>query len=90
MKRFYDDSDGSPASFHAPCTLDQSYYLSLDNSNDRDQGQVVIKHVQRQEKLGQSGAVTAKPKRLLMVNQMWIWKFDASEYQHGCYLRFSN
>ncbi|KAI8717113.1 hypothetical protein NCS52_00785900 [Fusarium sp. LHS14.1] len=77
FRRFYDKSDDSPASFHAPCTLDQSYYLSLDNSDDRDKGQVVIKYVQRQEKLDQSATANAKPKRLLMVNQMWVWKFDA-------------
>ncbi|KAL2683356.1 hypothetical protein Neosp_007826 [[Neocosmospora] mangrovei] len=77
LRRFYHESDGSPASFHAPCTLDQSYYLSLDNSDDRDKGQVVIKYVQRQEKLDQSATANTKPKRLLMVNQMWVWKFDA-------------
>uniref|UniRef100_A0A8H7N886 Uncharacterized protein n=1 Tax=Bionectria ochroleuca TaxID=29856 RepID=A0A8H7N886_BIOOC len=90
--KLYNKSDNSIASFHAPCTLDQSYYLSLDNSSERDQDQVVIKHVERQLKLDRrrtprgreippevdrTTATTGNPKRLLMVNQMWIWKIDA-------------
>ncbi|VUC35618.1 unnamed protein product [Clonostachys rosea] len=82
--KLYNKSNNSLASFHAPCTLDQSYYLSLDNSSDRDKDQVVIKHVQRQidierrQGLGQPATMTTGSlKRLLMVNQMWIWKIDA-------------
>ncbi|CAH0030148.1 unnamed protein product [Clonostachys rhizophaga] len=99
--KLYHKADNSLASFHAPCTLDQSYYLSLDNSSERDKDQVVIKHVERQIKLEQqreierqrtperqrgrvippevdgTTTITGSPKRLLMVNQMWIWKIDA-------------
>ncbi|CAH0056343.1 unnamed protein product [Clonostachys solani] len=87
--KLYNGSNNSLASFHAPCTLDQSYYLSLDNSCERDKDQVVIKHVERQIELEQQRGrerrreverpttTTGSPKRLLMVNQMWIWKIDA-------------
>ncbi|XEV04546.1 hypothetical protein FSHL1_009833 [Fusarium sambucinum] len=64
---------------HAPLTLDQSYYLSLHNSQVRDEDQVVIKHVKRQESQEKlrPRTGTIRPKRLLMVNQMWVWKVDA-------------
>ncbi|OBS23185.1 hypothetical protein FPOA_03740 [Fusarium poae] len=75
-KELYKAPD-SPASFHTPLTLDQSYYLSLHNSRLRDKDQVVIEHVERQEML-QPRTGTARPRRLLMVNQMWVWKVDAA------------
>ncbi|CAG9989564.1 unnamed protein product [Clonostachys byssicola] len=87
--KLYNESNNSLSSFHAPCTLDQSYYLSLDSSSERDKDQVVIKHVERQLELERargrerrSGVerpttTTGSLKRLLMVKQMWIWKIDA-------------
>ncbi|KAH8680283.1 hypothetical protein BGZ61DRAFT_520125 [Ilyonectria robusta] len=89
LKHLYNESDDSLANFHAPCTLDQSYYLSLDDSGDRDRDQVVVKHVRREEELRlnrflQDGPATVlarttvKPKKLLMVNQMWVWKIDST------------
>ncbi|KAF5228923.1 hypothetical protein FAUST_10722 [Fusarium austroamericanum] len=57
-----------------------SYYLSLHDSRRRDKDQVVIKHVERQETLTR----TVRPKRLLMVHQMWIWKVDAVTLVTAC------
>ncbi|CZS79658.1 unnamed protein product [Fusarium graminearum] len=71
-KKLYETSD-SLSSFHAPLTLDQSYCLSLHDSRVRDKDQVVIKYIERQERLTR----TTRQKRLLMVNQIWIWKVDA-------------
>ncbi|SCB65560.1 unnamed protein product [Fusarium graminearum] len=78
-KKLYEISDGL-SNFHAPLTLDQSYYLSLHDSRGRDNDQVVIKHVERQERLTR----TTRPKRLLMVNQMWIWKVDTDTLVTAC------
>lgn len=90
MKDLYHNSDDGPASFHAPRTLDQSYYLSLNQSGDRDKDQVVVKYVERQEEVERQGSAhdkratvlnNVKPKKILMVNQMWVWKIDSCEYQ---------
>lgn len=69
----YNTPDGSPGNLHVPFTLDQSYYLSLTDSTYRDKDQVVAKYADRRKN---------KNKSLLMVNQMWVWKIDASK----CYL----
>ncbi|KAK4158632.1 hypothetical protein QBC43DRAFT_328654 [Cladorrhinum sp. PSN259] len=54
-----------------PQTLDQSYYDSLKDSDlaDRDRDQVVYKWFNKME--------FGEPK-LLMVNQLWLWKIDES------------
>ncbi|KAK6355051.1 hypothetical protein TWF696_004177 [Orbilia brochopaga] len=62
LKNFYED-------LHVPCTLDQSYYLSLDDPTERNKTQIVVKYAQRQ--------ANTEPKKLLMVNQMWLWKIDS-------------
>ena len=62
----------APGDLHIPCTLDQSYYLFLENSSARDQSQVVVKYAEYREK--KSMSEEEKPKKLLMVNQLWLWK----------------
>lgn len=63
---------------HLACTLDQSYYTSLDNSGDRDKDQVVYRfHVQNKdtEKNNGSRPIPGDPK-IVMVSQLWLWRID--------------
>ncbi|PQK17488.1 hypothetical protein BB8028_0007g06830 [Beauveria bassiana] len=57
---------------HVPLTLDQSYYMSLQDATNRNEDQVVVKYAKRQEQGGER-----RTKNILMVNQLWIWKVDA-------------
>ncbi|KAM0201883.1 hypothetical protein ACHAPI_001939 [Fusarium lateritium] len=50
LRDFYSNSNTVPNAFQEPCTLDQSYYLSLDSPADPDRDQVVVKYFELQEK----------------------------------------
>jgi|ERR1700722_8955775 hypothetical protein len=54
---------------HLRRTLDQSYDYMLEGTKDRDDGQVVSRHM---KKLGYE-----KP-RLIMVDQLWLWIVEGS------------
>ncbi|OAR05723.1 hypothetical protein LLEC1_04961 [Akanthomyces lecanii] len=64
-------------SVHIPLTLDQSYYLSLKDTTNRNEDQVVVKYVERQERGDNEKGSPPRSKSILMVNQLWIWKIDA-------------
>ncbi|KAF3931410.1 hypothetical protein ABW19_dt0201812 [Dactylella cylindrospora] len=71
LERFYRGQGDSPENLHASCTLDQSYYLSLRDSTERDRAQVVVKYAIPK------GAGARK--KLLIVNQMWLWKVNSGK-----------
>ncbi|KAK4161166.1 hypothetical protein QBC43DRAFT_324222 [Cladorrhinum sp. PSN259] len=79
----YPHFDGESGLQH-PQTLDQSYYDGLQNGDlgDRNKDQVVYKWFRKSERVRGSGAEAKKEKspeepgeaKLLMVNQLWLWK----------------
>ncbi|OJJ50141.1 hypothetical protein ASPZODRAFT_1115189 [Penicilliopsis zonata CBS 506.65] len=69
---------------HESLTLDQYYYASLENTQERDQSQVVGRYFDAQRKKLEeatkksSSSTPVSPdimskKQILMVNQLWIW-----------------
>ena len=52
---------------HIRRTLDQSYYYTLENTDERDRDQVVYRHTIRM--LGEEPL-------LMMVDQLWMWVID--------------
>ncbi|KAI2784400.1 hypothetical protein F4815DRAFT_441468 [Daldinia loculata] len=92
-----------PEDLHIPYSLDQSYYLFLNDSTERDKTQVVVKYAELQEKRmkitesestrtsgpqqseddnASHGQPETSPrvKKLLMVNQMWLWKINQDTF----------
>lgn len=67
LKNIYNADLGSAKNWHEASTLDQSYYVSLEDrdSSLRNIDQVVFKNRQEIQK-----------DNILMVKQMWIWKMD--------------
>ncbi len=59
---------------HIRRTLDQSYFLTLENTAIRDKDQVVW----RETRAGRS--FHARNTRVVMVDQLWLWILDDSEY----------
>lgn len=59
---------------HIRRTLDQSYFLTLDDTENRDKDQVVY----RETKAGKS--FHTYNTRVVMVDQLWLWILDGSEY----------
>ena len=53
---------------HIRRTLDQSYYWTLKDTSARDQDQVVYRATKDQNA------------RIVMVDQLWMWILDGSEY----------
>jgi hypothetical protein len=60
---------------HIRRTLDQSYYWTLRDTQARDRDQVVYRAT---EKAGKDPK-NLDLKRIVMVDQMWIWILDGSE-----------
>jgi vacuolar-type H+-ATPase subunit C/Vma6 len=52
---------------HIRRTLDQFYYYMLNNTSDRDKGQVVSRYVKR---------TFGDPSLVMMVDQLWLWVLD--------------
>ncbi|KAJ3569087.1 hypothetical protein NPX13_g6199 [Xylaria arbuscula] len=83
LEKIYQRLGDGTMDLHVPCTLDQSYYLSLRDSTERDKTQVVAKYADfagpdAPGLTATQGREIPKLKRkLLMVNQIWIWKFDS-------------
>ncbi|CAN8097527.1 unnamed protein product [Discula destructiva] len=67
------DSKGkvSEPALHVRRTLDQSYFLKMDDTSERDQDQVVYRATRRPWSQGM-GNVT----RVVMVDQLWLWILD--------------
>ncbi|CAD6442463.1 4cecb410-8850-4ae9-86e2-1cd6439bea72 [Sclerotinia trifoliorum] len=63
---------------HEPITLDQYYYPTIANTSARDNDQVLSKFLQSKRKqhegVKQLGTMTKK--KILIVNQLWIWIID--------------
>ncbi|KAI0184829.1 hypothetical protein EV127DRAFT_223845 [Xylaria flabelliformis] len=83
LERVYRRFGDRNEDLHVPCTLDQSYYLSLHDSTERDKTQVVAKYVDLRERDTEEvtptqGGRIRKPKKLVMVNQIWLWKLDSN------------
>lgn len=55
---------------HKSMTLDQYYYPTIANSDERDNDQVLSKFLNEKDGLGR--------KKILLVNQIWIWIIDES------------
>ncbi|KAJ0420314.1 hypothetical protein BJY00DRAFT_313252 [Aspergillus carlsbadensis] len=69
---------------HETMTLDQYYYVSLDDTSERDVDQVMARYIQRQEARRATAALalfeeaTIKPheevlSQILVVDQLWLW-----------------
>ncbi|KAK0616732.1 hypothetical protein B0T14DRAFT_523713 [Immersiella caudata] len=102
LRRVYISPLGESEDLHFPCTLDQSYYLSLFESAERDSTQVVVKYSEKMderisrpenETIGHawglntttmtsttSPSTTLPRRRILMVNQLWVWKVDSNTF----------
>ncbi|KAJ6004574.1 hypothetical protein N7540_012943 [Penicillium herquei] len=72
---------------HHPMTLDQYYYPTLSNTDKRDDDQVLSKYIEEQQKnylkerqstvdKTQTEAERTGKKRILTVDQLWIWIID--------------
>lgn len=59
---------------HEAMTLDQYYYPIILDTNERDGDQVLSRFLDRKQK-----AATNNPKKILMVDQLWIWIIDESK-----------
>jgi hypothetical protein len=59
---------------HIRRTLDQSYFLTLDDTAVRDKDQVVY----RETRAGRS--FHTRNTRVVMVDQLWLWILDGSKY----------
>lgn len=59
---------------HIRRTLDQSYFLTLEDTGIRDKDQVVY----RETRAGRS--FHSHNTRVVMVDQLWLWILDGSEY----------
>lgn len=59
---------------HVRRTLDQSYFLKMDDTSERDQDQVVYRATRRPWVQGM-GNLT----RVVMVDQLWLWILDGRE-----------
>lgn len=57
---------------HARRTLDQSYYWKLQNTDGRDEDQVVYRETKR-------GKNVLRTSRVIMVDQLWLYILDDSE-----------
>lgn len=63
---------------HGPRTLDQFYYYSLSDTSHRDDTQVVSRYFEEH-----SGS-EKKPKKILEVDQLWLWVIDESRLSAFC------
>lgn len=70
---------------YTPCSLDQSYYSFLRDSTPRDKTQIVVKYAQQKAKLEGSNHQSTK---LLMVNQIWLWRLGPGARPLQLRLRF--
>ncbi|KAJ5737699.1 uncharacterized protein N7483_002824 [Penicillium malachiteum] len=72
---------------HHPMTLDQYYYPTLSNTDQRDDDQVLSKYIETQQTKELQGKQTTKErpqteaertgkKKILTVDQLWIWIID--------------
>jgi hypothetical protein len=61
-----------PTYLHPRRSLDQSYYLQLGNTDDRDQDQVLSRYFQNKKEKA----------KIMMVDQLWLWIIDDSELLH--------
>jgi hypothetical protein len=75
-----------PADLHIAQTLDRSYYLRLESTEDRDYDQVVYRYTNaRSSRADNTDIVPNTPRQgvkefipsLLMVNRIWLWQIDA-------------
>jgi len=58
---------------HIRRTLDQYYFVSLDDTNQRDKDQVVYRGTLDKEK-------NRVQSRIVMVDQLWLWILDDSKH----------
>ncbi|KAH9996182.1 hypothetical protein F4779DRAFT_623090 [Xylariaceae sp. FL0662B] len=88
----YQHGGASVEDLHLACTLDQSHYISLSDSSDRDRDQVVFRFSSRNkvrlaEQTGRAQTTHIDTReqynepnprlgKLLMVSQLWLWKID--------------
>ncbi|KAL2001346.1 hypothetical protein VTN02DRAFT_1863 [Thermoascus thermophilus] len=56
---------------HEPMTLDQYYYATLDDTQERDDSQVVSRYLDREREKN-----APKEPQILMVDQLWLWIID--------------
>jgi len=59
---------------HARRTLDQSYYWKLQNTDGRDEDQVVYRETK-------SGKSILRTSRVIMVDQLWMYILDDSKWK---------
>jgi len=72
-ERLLRDNLHSNPPLHIRRTLDQSYFLTLDDTAARDKDQVVY----RETREGRS--FYSMNTRVVMVDQLWLWILDDSE-----------
>jgi hypothetical protein len=56
---------------HIRRTLDQSYFLTLDDTSERDRDQVVYRETKSEQ-----GDPARPVSRVVMVDQLWLWILD--------------
>lgn len=59
---------------HVRRTLDQSYFLTLEDTVARDKDQVVYRGTSHRR------SCHSRNTRVVMVDQLWLWILDDSEY----------
>jgi hypothetical protein len=83
--QWYDENliDAYYESLHPRRTLDQFYYYMLEDTEMRDNTQVVHRWAERQHRRHlNSGLGTQKPHpviHVMMADQLWLWIIDDSE-----------
>ncbi len=60
---------------HIRRTLDQSYFLTLEDTTIRDEDQVVY----RETRSGRTRRTKDDVTRIVMVDQLWLWILDERE-----------
>lgn len=73
---------------HKPMTLDQYYYPTIFDTSERDNDQVISKYISKQSGSSshkqradqKQGEVDKSIKKILMVDQLWIWIIDESMF----------
>jgi hypothetical protein len=68
--------------FHESRTLDQFYYLSLENTSKRDDDQVVTRYIDKVP-LEYMSLDLRNEKHILRVDQLWLWVIDESKFCFG-------
>ena len=74
------DEYSKTGDIHVSRTLDQSYYEMMEDTAKRDHDQVVYRYTSGRKGENTEPAEQSSTAKLLMVNQLWIWRIDDSNF----------